>query len=196
MTYMRHTKICFLVIITASTLFATSCRTSRLGKPVGSYSVDSVFATIHEQFTGALEVLKNNNVLNQYHYKVFPTEADLVLDNVVTADAGGSLSILVFKPSYTYTKKKETTLTFSLLNTATPPTAKAVVTQNFDAKSIKFTRNPNVLRDLIVSTAEQMARLQYNFDKDNPKATQRAVEIDIAFTVDNNYGIDISGSLT
>jgi hypothetical protein len=187
---MLHKTFASPLIILAAVLALSSCCASKMGKPIGNYSVESVFATIHSQFQSALDTLKNDTVVSNRHFYVFPTEADLVLDNVVTADAGASLSILIFSPSYTLTKKKETTLTFSLLNNATP-TPPPMVT-----KAITLKNDPNALRNLIVNTAEEMARLKYNFDAANPDSIQRQIEIDIAFTLDNTYGLQIGGSIT
>src|SRR5579863_4676176 len=53
-------------------------------------------------------------------------EADLILDNIRTDQAGGTLLVAVFKPGYTISSKKETTITFSLTNTAVAPSEKSL----------------------------------------------------------------------
>ena len=180
--------------ILLAALVTTSCSTSKLGKPVNHFAVDEVFATVQTQLLAAEETLANDTVLTSRGYKFKPTDADLVLDNVVSIDGSASLTILVFKPSYTYTRKKETTITFSLSNKDTSLKAHAIF--GLGGNKLHFKRNPNALRDLIVQTAEQMARLKFTFGQGNIPAPGKDCEIDIVFTLENDGGLDISGPLS
>lgn len=177
------------VLLLFSVFLTSSCCIKQIGKPVAGYPVDQVFSLIHDQFEKALDSLKKAPLKG--NNSIFFTEADVVLDNVVSAVAGGSLTILVFKPSYTYTRKKETTLTFSLLNTDKPPSV-----SRLSAMSVKFKNDPDLLEKLIINTAMQMAELKFAFDDKHPDHVEKDVEIDIAFTVDQSGGIDITGPLT
>lgn len=181
------------ISIAAIAILLNGCCAAKLGKPIDNYPVSAVFSTIHDQVKSALDSLKRDPAVTTT-FTVLPTEADLVLDNVVTADAGASLSILIFSPNYTRTWKKETTLTFSLLNTASTPPVQPMIANNRPLR-LTIRKDTNALKNLIISTAEQMAKIPFNFDQSNPDSTQRKIEIDIAFTLDNSYGIQIGGSL-
>jgi hypothetical protein len=173
-----------LVLISAL-FFLNSCA---LFKPemkvVGEVPLSTVFGKVLDQYKQADSLIKLTDIGK---HRLTITEADAIFDNVITNEQDASLSLLIFKAGYTHSKKKETTITYSLVGISG---AKAA---NFLSHNVsKNSNNPNALRDLIVSSYQQFIKVAVpkdigDFEKD--------IEIDISFTVDQTGNIEVSGPI-
>jgi hypothetical protein len=150
-----------------------------------TYQVDGIFNVLQSQVKKA-----ENDIKADAKYEVQLQEADAIFDNVITTSETAGLSILVFKPNYTNTKKTETTVTFSLLYVASNGPQAEV------AKSSKIKFKPgqeNALSNLIENAAAQFSKVIVTL----PEADkyQKNFEIDIAYTIDENGTLEINAPI-
>ena len=183
-------------------LFLESCCGGKeVVEPPKLVSLGYVFGQIKNQFERARDSI---NVLGKTIYdrtshdsgsktidSLVLKEADVTFDNIVSSGAEGSLSILVFKPQYTYTRKKETTVTFSLINNDLP---KPVTSKfEFGVEGKNKTVDDTTLAKLIQDAATQFSRVK--FDLGDTSKLERDFEIDIAFSIDQSGGLQITGPI-
>ena len=176
-------KISALFIAAIVLINILSCSSSKLIIKQ-TYQVDDVFTVLQSQIKKA-----ENDINADARYKVHLQEADAIFDNVVTTSENASLSILIFKPNYSNTKKTETTITFSLLYTD-KPTAHAIINE----PKIKFKNGQeNALSALIENAAAQFSKVAITL----PEADkyEKNFEIDIAYTIDENGTLEISAPI-
>jgi len=148
---------------------------------VGEVPVKTVFGKVFDQFRAAEEEIKKTDL--QGHTLTI-TEADVIFDNVITDELNASLSLLVFKPGYTHTKKRETTVTYSLMSTPNTPAPKDLTSNQ--------AKNPNALRDLIVSAYNQFVAVTIPGDAGH---FEKDIEIDVIITVDQNGNFEVTGPI-
>jgi len=112
------------------------------------------------------------------------TEADVAFDNVITNNESATLSLLIFKAGYTHSKKKETTVTYSLVSVPDD--------QKDHALMAKKSKNEDALKNLIVAAYRQF--ISVNGPKGEGKF-EKDIEINISFTVDQSGSIEVSGPI-
>lgn len=141
-------------------------------------SVDKVFYNVVQQFKKAKNEIEKVNIGK---HTLTITEADLVLDNVITDEADASLSLLIFKAGYTGSKKRETTVTYSL-----------VATPNAPAPFASYPKRQDALSDLIISSYKQFVNISID---DSVGTFEKDIEIDVAITVDQNGNFEVTGPI-
>lgn len=181
-TRKKYDGILVLIALATAFLLASCCTSQRTAEVLYTCRLDSAYAVIR----GQLEIAQNRLAASKTTDSLILKEAVVTFDNVVSLEKGGSLGILVFKPQYTYTKKRETTVKFSLINNGLPKNMVAMMATPKPGEKYH-------LADLIYDAAQQFSAVGSTFWPENK--TEKDFEVDIAFAVDQNYGIEIGGTL-
>ena len=188
---MLKINIKFLLLISLMPLLNSCILFKSQLKVEGSVPLNEVFGKVIGQFRKAQGKIDNLNKsienitkTNSSKDTLIIQEADVTFDNVVSTVGAASLSILIFKGGYNYSRKKETTVKYSLTNTSA-----AGISTNYIADSKK--KNPDALADLIYNAAKQFSDIEVG----GPEKFKKSVEIDISFSVDQSGSIEVSGPI-
>jgi|GEM_PF-5292338 len=182
-------KIFYLTMFVLSTTIFSSCflfkpqRMETDGKPL---KVSEVFGNVVDQFRKAKDAIDEqypSGRVGAHHIELI--EADVVFDNVVADEGDVSLSILVFKPGYTRTKTKETTVTYSLTEVPAAPGPHVRVQA----------KNQDALKDLIVASVNQFIAVAVPTTDDKKFVYEKDIEIDVSFKLDQNGNIEVTGPI-
>lgn len=114
-------------------------------------------------------------------------EADVTFDVTNTNIEDGNISVLIFKSDIKRTGKKESTITFSLIDSTDNNKA-----MSFSLKKDFIKKTPNYeLAKLIANTAKAFVSINTKIGKLKGKT----FEIDIVYSVELDGSIDISGKI-
>lgn len=162
-------------------------------KVVAMVPVDKVFANVLKDFDDAKKVVESPSELKSNHTLTI-TEADVIFDNTVTDETASSLSLLIFRSGYTYVKRRENTVTYSLLYI--PPSVKAKL-QNMISQApmyrshmAKQHNDTDGIKELIIGAANQFLLVNVAPGSGH---IEKYLQLNIAFTVDQNGNIEFSG---
>ncbi len=185
-------KICHTILFFALIFSISSCVTQKKLQIVGQAKLDKVLAEVLDQYHKATDAINlyydsiriANNEANSYDSLIIK-EADVTFDNVVSNAADGSLSIIVFKSEYVYTKTKETSVKYSLVNANLPSAAKPLYAtdDNLNSKN-------NALAKLIFDAAQSFSQIKYHVSADDK--LEKNFEVDVSFCIDQSGNIDVS----
>ena len=163
-----------------------------------------VFAQLLTDFTAAKSAVNNLSSIKGKHTLTI-TEADAVFDNTTTNTDYTALSLLIFKGGYTYTKKKDNTVTYSLLYIQ-PEAAKELLSLNTNTKQALRSRQisnhtlaadspvtDDGIKDMIVGAVEQFIDVYVN---PNDGKTEKDLQVNISFSVDQNGVVEFTGPIS
>ncbi|WP_158991705.1 hypothetical protein [Mucilaginibacter sp. L196] len=173
-------------------------------KIIAQIPVKPVFATIFSDFEAARKTISDLSGKNAPH-TIEITEADVAFDNTVTFLNQDYLSLLIFKVGYSYTKKKDNTLTYSLMitpsstiagnlldlaqRTSVDRQAKLVAKHKIAPGS---TPPSDGIADMIVQAAKQFIDVYINNADDK---VEKDLTVNIAFSVDQNGSVEFTGPI-